>query len=257
MELAKFSLEGKKALITGGSRGIGKEAALGFARAGADVAVASRNLPDLEAVVSEIKSSGRKALAVAAHVGRMDQINSLVERVVAEFGRIDILVNNAGTSPVYTPAINLEEKAWDSIMGLNLKGLFFLSQAVAKVMKEHGGGRIINISSVDGFQPEANIGAYAISKAAVIMATKVMAQEWAQFNIRVNAVAPGNVHTKLGDSRFNVAPTGYEAELIKKTPLGRIAEPEEMVGAMIFLASDAANFVTGETIAVDGGFLIT
>ena len=177
MELSQFSLEGKVALITGGSRGIGKATALGFAKAGADVVVASRNVQDLEAVASEVRGLGRRSLVVVAHVGRMDQIQSLVERVVAEFGRIDILVNNAGTSPVMSPAIELEERAWDSIMNLNLKGLFFLSQAVARVMKEHGGGRIINIASVDGLRPEPNIGAYAISKAGVIMATKVMAAE--------------------------------------------------------------------------------
>ncbi len=254
--MQQFSLEGKTALITGGSRGIGKVTAISFARAGADVAVASRNLAELETVAGEIKSLGRRSLAVTAHLGRMDQIKSLVEPVVAEFGRIDILVNNAGTNPAYTPALDLEERAWDSVMNLNVKGLFFLSQAVARVMKEHGGGRIINVASVDGFRPELNLGAYAISKAGVIMATRVMAQEWARYNIRVNTVAPGNVHTRLGDSRFGVAPPGYEEEIIKRTPLGRIAQPEEMVGAMIYLASDASNFVTGHTLVVDGGFSI-
>ncbi|MBM2825286.1 MAG: short-chain dehydrogenase/reductase [Dehalococcoidales bacterium] len=255
--MKQFSLEGKVALVTGGSRGIGKVTAISFARAGADVAVASRNLPELELVANEIKSLGRRSLAVTAHLGRMDQLKSLIEQVVAEFGRIDILVNNAGTSPVYTPSLDLEERAWDSIMNLNVKGLFFLSQAVARVMKEHGGGRIINIASVDGFRPEVNIGAYAISKASVIMTTHVMAVEWAKYNIRVNTVAPGHVHTRLGDSRFGVAPPGYEEELIKRTPLGHIAQPEEMVGAMIYLASDASDFVTGQTLVVDGGFLIT
>ncbi len=256
MELSQFSLEGKVALITGGSRGIGRAAALGFARAGADVAVASRKLPDLEEVADEIKGLGRRALAVSAHIGRIDEIKSLVERVVGEFGKIDVLVNNAGTSPVMTPALGLEERAWDAIINLNLKGLFFLSQAVARVMKEHGGGRIINVASVDGLKPEPNIGAYAISKAGVIMATRVMAVEWAQYNIRVNTIAPGNVHTRLGNSRFEAVP-GYEDEMMKRTPLGRIAEPDEMVGAMIYLASDASSFVTGQTFILDGGFLIT
>ncbi len=256
MDLSQFSLEGQVALVTGGSRGIGKATALGFAKAGADVAVASRKLPDLEEVAHDIRGLGRKALAVEAHFGRMEQIGSTIEKVVAEFGKIDILVNNAGTSPVFIPSIDLEEKAWDSIMNLNLKGLFFLSQAVARVMKEHGGGKIINVASMDGLKPEANIGAYAISKAGVIMATKVMALELAQYNIRVNAIAPGNVHTRLGDSRFVVVP-GYDKELLKKTPLGRIGEPEEMVGAMIYLASEASSFVTGETFIVDGGFLLT
>ena len=253
---SQFSLEGKVALVTGGSRGIGRATALGFARAGADVVVASRKLPDLEKVADEITGLGRKSLAVSAHVGRMEQITSLVEKVVAEFGKIDILVNNAGTSPVYTPALDFEEAIWDAIMNLNLKGLFFLSQAAARVMKEHDGGSIINVASVDAFRPEVNIGAYAISKAGATMVTKVMAVELAQYNIKVNTMAPGNVHTRLGDSRFEVVP-GYEKELLSRTPLGHIADPEEMVGTMIYLASDASSYVTGQTFIVDGGFLRT
>jgi len=253
---ARFSLEGKVALVTGGSRGIGRATALGFAEVGADVVVASRKLPELEKVVDEIRGLGRKSLAVASHVGRMEQIRNLVDEVVAEFGRIDILVNNAGTSPVMSPALDLEERAWDSIMNLNLKGLFFLSQAVAKVMKEQGGGKIINVASVDGFIPEYNIGAYSISKAGVIMATRVMAREWTQYNIRVNTIAPGLVHTQLLDSHWQVAPEDLP-EALKKVPMGHIAEPEEIVGAMIYLASDASSYVTGQTFTVDGGYLIT
>jgi len=253
---ARFSLEGKVALVTGGSRGIGRATALGFAEVGADVVVASRKLPELEKVVDEIRGLGRKSLAVASHVGRMEQIRNLVDEVVAEFGRIDILVNNAGTSPVISPALDLEERAWDSIMNLNLKGLFFLSQAVAKVMKEQGGGKIINVASVDGFIPEYNIGAYSISKAGVIMATRVMAREWTQYNIRVNTIAPGLVHTQLLESHWEVAPEDLP-EALKKVPMGHIAEPEEIVGAMIYLASDASSYVTGQTFTVDGGYLIT
>jgi len=256
MELSQFSLEGKIALVTGGSRGIGKAAAIGLAKAGADVAVASRSLPDLEEVADKVKRLGRKSLAVSAHIGRTEQIASLVEKVVVEFGRIDILVNDAATSPVYKSVVDFDERAWDAIMNLNLKGLFFLSQAVARVMKEHGGGRIINVASVDGFKPEVNMGTYAISKAGVIMVTRVMAVELAEYNIRVNTVAPGNVHTRLGDSRFEVVP-GYEETLKNKTPQRRIAEPEEIVGAMIYLASDASSYVTGQTLVVDGGFLLT
>ena len=256
MDLTRFALKGQVALVTGGSRGIGQATAIGLAKAGADVVVASRKLPELEQVAGEIRRQGVKALAVEAHIGRMDQISSLVEKVVAEFGKIDILVNNAGTSPVFTPSLELEERAWDTIIGLNLKGLFFLSQAVARVMKEHGGGKIINVSSIDGFKPEVNIGAYAISKAGVVMVTRVMAVELAQYNIRVNAIAPGNVHTKLGDSRFVVNP-GYDTQMLSKTPLGYIAEPDDMVGAMIYLASDASKFVTGQTFIIDGGFMLT
>jgi NAD(P)-dependent dehydrogenase (short-subunit alcohol dehydrogenase family) len=256
MYMDKYRLDGKVALVTGGSRGIGRATALGLAEAGADVAVASRKRPDLENVAADIKRMGRKSLAVAAHVGRMDDISSLVAKVRDEFGRIDILVNNAGTSPALASSLEVDERLWDSIMNLNLKGLFFLSQAVAKVMKEHGGGRIINVASMDGFKPEANIGTYAVSKAGVIMVSRVMALELARYNIRVNTIAPGNVHTRLGDSRFLAMPE-YEEEMVKRTPLGRIGEPDDIVGAMIYLASDASSFVTGECIVVAGGIVLT
>lgn len=257
MKLPKlFSLEGKVALITGGSRGIGRATALGFAEAGADVVVTSRKLPDLEEVASEIKALGRKSLAVSAHIGRVEQINSLVNIVIKEFGKIDILVNNAGTNPVYASVLDIEERAWDSVMNLNLKGLFFLGQAVARIMREQGGGNIINVASMDGFKPEPNLGIYAISKAGVIMATKVMALELAKYNIRVNAIAPGNVSTRLGDSRWEVVP-GYREKMLERTPMARIAKPDEMVGTMIYLASDASSYTTGETILVDGGILLS
>ena len=248
-----FSLEGKVALITGGGRGIGKAAALGLARAGADVAVASRKLPDLEKAAEEIKGLGRKSLAIAAHVGRLEEISNLVHQVKAEFGRIDILVNNAGTNPVMDPALEIGERAWDSIMNLNLKGLFFLSQAVARVMKEQDGGAIINVSSVEGITPGI-LPVYSISKAGVIMATKVMAQEWAQYNIRVNAVAPGLTRTGFSEALWS-SPAILEVAM-SRTPMRRIAEPEEMVGAIVFLASESASYVTGQVLAIDGGSTI-
>jgi len=252
----QFSLKGKVALVTGGSRGIGRATALGFAGVGADVAVASRKLADLEHVAGEIRELGRKALPVAAHVGRLEDIDSLVRRVTQELGEIDILVNNAGTSPAMVGMIDLEERLWDSIMNLNLKGLVFLSQAVARMMKERGGGAIINVASMDAFRHEHDIGVYAISKAGVIMATKVMAEEWAKYNIRVNAAAPGHIHTRLGDSIFEVA-SDYKAEFLRRLPMGRIGEPDEVVGAIVYLASDAATYVTGATVVVDGGSLVT
>jgi len=256
MNLSRFSLGGKVALVTGGSRGIGKATALGFAEAGADVVVTSRKLSDLEEVADEIKILGRRSLAVSAHLGRMDQIDDLVSKVTEEFDRIDILVNNAGTSPVYASVLDVEERAWDAIMNLNLKGLFFLSRTVAKTMKEQGGGTIINVASMDGLKPEPNIGIYAISKAGVIMATKVMALELAKFNIKVNAIAPGNVSTRLGDSRWDVVP-GYQEEMLRRIPVGRIGKPSEMVSTMIYLACDASSYTTGDTILVDGGVLLS
>ncbi len=248
-----FSLDGKVALVTGGGRGIGRAVALGLARAGADVVVASRKLPDLEKVAEEIRGLGRKSLAVAAHIGRVEEISNLVSRVKEEFGKIDILVNNAGTNPTMDQALDIDERAWDSIMNLNLKGLFFLSQAVARVMKEQGEGKIINIASVAGITPDI-LPVYSMSKAGVIMASKVMAQQWAQYNIRVNTVAPGLTRTQFSQALWSNPDILQGA--MSRTPMGRIAEPEEMVGAIIFLASDASSYVTGQVIAVDGGISI-
>jgi len=260
VNLSRFSLEGKVALVTGGSRGIGRATALGFAEAGADVVVASRKLPDLEKVADEIRGVGRKALPVEAHVGRMDDIGRLAATVVAEFGKIDILVNNAGTNPAMATVLDADERLWDSIMNLNLKGVYFLSQAVARVMKEHGGGKIINVASMDGYKPELDVGIYSISKAAVLMMTKSMALELAQHNIRVNAIAPGAVSTRILDSHWFHLPEEeakkQKAELGKMAPLQRVGEPDEMVGAMVYLASDASSFMTGETLLVDGGMLL-
>jgi len=257
MDTSQFTLEGKVALVTGGSRGIGKATAITFAKAGADVAITSRNiegrgLPGLEEVADEIRGLGQKSLAVAAHVGRMDQIPGLVDKVLAEFGRIDILVNAAGTS-MHTPVLDMDEKQWDSVLNLNLKGLFFLSQAVARVMKEHGGGRIINVASIFGFKPEFEVGAYSIAKAGVIMATKVLAQELARYNIRVNVIAPGLTQTRMLEARWTIT---SKEEALKEIPMARLGEPQDIANTMLYLASDASSYVTGQAIAVDGGFLI-
>ncbi len=248
-----ISLEGKVALVTGASRGIGKAAAMGLARAGADLVIAGRKLPDLESSAAEIRSAGRKCLPVAAHVGRLTEIESLVRRAGNEFGTIDILVNNAGTNPTLAPSIDVDERAWDAIMNLNLKGLFFLSQAVARVMRAKGGGRIINVSSIAGIRPD-RLPVYSISKAAVIMATKVMAREWARFNIRVNAIAPGLIKTRFSEALWK-NPEIME-ESMARTPMARMGQPEEMVGAILYLASDASSYVTGQVVALDGGSTI-
>jgi len=245
-----FSLKGKVALITGASRGIGEAVAVGLAQAGADLAIASRKLPDLERVATEVRKTGKKCLPVATHVGRTEEINNLVKKVVDEFGKIDILVNNAATNPTMAQALDVDERGWDAIMNLNLKGLFFLSQAVARVMKEKGGGKIINVSSIAGISPDM-LPIYSISKAAVIMATKVMAMQWAQYNIRVNCIAPGLTKTKFSEALWNNPDILKHAMAL--TPMGRVGEPEEMVGAILYLASDASSYVTGQVIAIDGG----
>jgi len=245
-----FSLKNKVALITGASRGIGEAAAIGLAQAGADLAIASRKVPDLERVAAEVRKAGRKCLPIAAHVGRVEEVSNLVKKVVGEFGKIDILVNNAATNPTMAQALDVDERAWDSIMNLNLKGLFFLSQAVARGMKEKGGGKIINVSSIAGISPDL-LPVYSISKAAVIMATKVMAMQWAQYKIRANCIAPGLTKTKFSEALWNNPDILKHAMAL--TPMGRVGEPEEMVGAILYLASDASSYVTGQVIAVDGG----
>lgn len=197
--LTKFHLQGKVALVTGGSRGIGRAIALGLAEAGVDVVLASRKLPDLKAVAQEISQKGRKALPVSANIGHLPEIDNLVKEAVNEFGHIDILVNNAATNLVFGSVFDIVERAWDKTFGLNLKGYFFLSQAVGKVMRDQGGGVIINITSEDGLRPRIGAGVYSITKAAIIMLTQVLAQEWGQFNIRVNAIAPGVVRTRFSE----------------------------------------------------------
>jgi dehydrogenase/reductase SDR family member 4 len=246
-----LSLSGKVALVTGGSRGIGKSSALGFAKAGADIALVSRNLPDLEKVAEEIRGLGHRCIAISAHLGRMESIEKVALEVEKEFGRIDVLLNNAATNPTMATAMDTEEAVWDKIMSLNLKGVFFLAQAVARRMKEHGGGSIINVSSVAGIRPDPGLPAYSISKAAVIMATKAMAMEWGKLNIRVNAVALGLFKTHFSEALWN--DKKIAATWMSGNPMGRFGDPEEIVGTMVYLASDAASYVNGAVITVDGG----
>jgi NAD(P)-dependent dehydrogenase (short-subunit alcohol dehydrogenase family) len=249
--LDKFHLPGKVTLVTGGSRGIGRSIALGLAEAGSDIVLASRKLPDLEKVAQEITDMGRKALPVSANVRHLPEIDNLVKKAMDEFGHIDIMVNNAGTNPTFGSVFDVEEGVWDVITGLNLKGYFFLSQAVGKIMRDKGGGNIINIASTAGITPEIGLGVYSISKAGVIMLTQVLAQEWGQYNIRVNAIAPGVVKTRFSSLLWGTPEIRKRTE--DSTALGRIAEPEEVVGAVLFLASQASSYITGQTIVLDGG----
>lgn len=248
-----LTLSGKVALVTGGSRGIGRAVAVGLAQAGADIIVASRKLADLEKVVEEVGRLGRKAVAIPTNIGKMDEVNNLVNKARDAFGKIDLLVNNAATNPNMEQLLDVTERTWDAVMNLNLKGLVFLAQGVARIMKEQGGGNIVNVASIEALAPSM-LPIYGISKAGVIMATKAMAKEWAKYNIRVNAIAPGLTRTEFS------APLMNNPQILKsimsKTPIARVAEPEEMVGTIIYLASDAASYVTGQVIAIDGGVTI-
>ena len=259
MDLNQFSLVGKTALITGGSRGIGEATAVLFAKAGADVAVTSRKLPDLERVADKINKMGRKSLALQSHVGRIEQLPPLIEKVQQEFGTIDILVNNAGTS-FFDPALEITEKGWDAVFNLNLKGVFFLSQAAALLMVKQGGGTIINVSSIAGFQAQVPTLHYSVTKAAIHMLTKALAKEWSEYSIRVNCVAPGGVETRMFDARFDQK-TEDQKEIAKQdyaqsVPMGRAGEPQEIADVMLFLASEASSYMTGQTLTVDGGVLL-
>ncbi len=259
-DLSKFSLEGKVAIITGGGRGIGKAIAQGFAKAGAKVAITSRKINDLEDTAKQIQAGGGEALPVQAHLGKMEGIQQMVDTVMDKFGRIDILVNNAGASPAMASVLDSEERLWETIMNLNMKGLYFISQRVARIMKAQGGGKIINIASIDGFHPERTVSIYSISKAGVRMITKAFASELAEFNIQVNTIAPGPIHTKMMDSHW-IDFSPEEAKKAKEAaesmmPMGRIGEPDDIVGAAVYFASDASNYTTGTEIIIDGAVLL-
>jgi len=259
-DLSQFSLTGKVAVVTGGGRGIGQAIAFGFAKAGAQVIVTSRKAQDLEATAAAIGAFGGKAFPHPAHLGRMEEIQKMVNTVIEKFGRIDILVNNAGASPAMGTVLDSDERLWDTIMNVNLKGVYFTSQAVAKVMKTQGGGKIINIASVDGFNPEPFVSVYSISKAGVRMITKAFANELASFNIQVNTIAPGPIDTKMMNSHWAHLPPEEakktKGALEKMLPTGRIGQPDEIAGAALFLASAASSYTTGAEIVIDGGMLL-
>jgi NAD(P)-dependent dehydrogenase (short-subunit alcohol dehydrogenase family) len=249
------SLAGKVALVTGGSQGIGKAIALGFAEAGANVAVCSRGIKEgqLEGVAEDIQRLGRKSMAIRADTSRKSDVENMVEKVMDQFGAIDILVNNAGIL-IRTPLLELTEEAWDKLLDVDLKGYFLCAQAVGKRMVQRKKGNIINISTQFAFRaPTVGMGAYAIAKAGVVMLTRVLAQELGRYGIRANSIAPGLTRTEFSRASWS------NPELMKQVeaslPLGRIAESVDLVGTALFLASDASSYVTGNTILLEGGGL--
>jgi len=248
-----ISLEGKVALVTGASRGIGESIAMLLAEAGAEVVLSSRKIEGLEAVKATIERAGGKAHAVACNTGELDQIGHLMGEVKRLCGRLDILVNNAGANPYFGPMVDAEEWAWDKIFNVNLKGPFFMIQHAAKLMKENGGGAIVNVASVNGVRPAFYQGVYSVSKAGMIAMTQALAKEMASDKIRVNALLPG-----LTDTKFASAITkdeGIMKQVTQQIPAGRVAVPSEMAGAVLYLVSDAASYVTGSSLVVDGGML--
>ena len=248
-----FDLSGKLALITGASRGIGAEAAKTLAQFGARVILSSRRREGLDGIAQEITEEGFEATVRACHNGDLSQINSLFEELDREGESVDILVNNAATNPYFGPAVEMEEAAWDKTFEVNLKGPFFMSQQAAKRMKQKGAGSIINVSSINGIIPMHGQSAYSITKAGLISMTQSLAKELGPDGIRVNALLPG-----LTDTKFASAMTenqDYMKRVIPQIPLGRVAQPDEMSGMILFLASPAASYVSGGAFVVDGGIL--
>ena len=253
MPIGDFSLTGKVAIVTGASRGIGEAIARGFAEYGAAVVLAARKQDALDSVAADINASGGQALAIACHTGKAADIEALYARVAAESGRVDILVNNAATNPYFGPMIEATEAIFDKTFEVNAKGYFLMAQRAARMMVEQGSGSIINIASIAGVSPSLMQGIYGMTKAAVISMTKGFAKELGPAGVRSNAICPGLTDTKF--AKVLIDTKEIHDIFIRDVPMGRHAEPREMVGAAVYLASDASSYVNGAVLACDGGYL--
>jgi NAD(P)-dependent dehydrogenase (short-subunit alcohol dehydrogenase family) len=252
MSYAPFELGGKVAVVFGGTSGIGRAIAHGLAEAGADVVATSRLVERVETVAAELEGLGRRTLRMTSDVSVRDSIRAVHESVVGAFGKVDILVNSAGRT-IRAPTVDFEEEDWEEVIATNLTGTLRACQIFGRHMLARGYGRVINIASLSSFVALAEVAAYSASKAAVASLTKSLAVEWAQSGVNVNAIAPGVFRTKLNEHLLDDTERGRE--LLLRTPMGRFGKVEELAGAAVFLASDASSFITGEIIAVDGGFL--
>lgn len=254
-----FNLSGKIALVSGASRGIGEEIAKLLAEQGAQVLVSSRKLEDCQAVADSINSngnnaSGGKAEAIACNVGKMEDIEAIFSKIRNDYGRLDILVNNAAANPYFGHILDTDLGAFNKTVEVNIRGYFFMSVAAGKLMREHGGGVILNTASVNGLQPGMGQGIYSITKAAVINMTKAFAKECAQFGIRCNALLPGLTKTKFAGALFSNDDIYQSA--VQAIPMRRHAEPWEMAGTVLYLVSDASSYTNGECVVVDGGLTL-
>ena len=250
----RFALAGKNAIITGGTRGIGLAIAKGFLESGANVTICSRKQENVDSALAEIDAPVERIQGVVAHVGNSDEIDRVVDTAEQLFGPIGVLVNNAGTNPYFGPIVDAEERAWDKTMDVNLKGPYLLSCLCARKMVATDGGSIINVASVAGLNASPMQGIYSVSKAGLIMLTKVMARELGRQRVRVNCICPGLIKTKLSEALWS--DPKLERATVEMKALGRIGTADELVGAAIYLASDASSFTTGATIQVDGGMMI-
>lgn len=252
---SKFDLNGKVAIITGSSKGIGKAIARGLAENGAKVVVSSRKQEAVDAVAAEFKAEGLEAIAIQCHIGDSEQREALITKTIEHFGRIDILVNNAAINPYYGPLEGSDEAVFDKIMDVNVKAPWLLSNLVLPYMKEKGGGSIINISSVEGLRPGFGLGLYSATKSALIMLTKNQAKEWGCYGVRANVLCPGLIKTKFSEGLW--ADEKIVGKFTKALPLNRIAAPEEMTGIVMLLASDAGSYMTGGVYVADGGYMVS
>ncbi len=248
-----FNLAGRKAVVTGAGRGLGHHMAVALAQAGADLALASRTREDLERTADEIRALGSEALVVELDVTRSRDIRDMVDRVLEEYGGIDILVNNAGCN-VRKPSVDITKEDWDLVVGTNLKGAFFCAQAVGKHMIARRKGKIINVGSGTSLFGFPEIVPYCSSRGGIVQMTKALAAEWAPYRINVNAIAPGWFRTSQTEVLFR--DEAWVESILERIPWGRTGEPEDLAGLTVFLASDASQYVTGQTIFVDGGFTL-
>lgn len=252
--IKQFDLTGKVAIVTGSSKGIGKAIARGLAEQGAKVVISSRKQAACDEVAAAFKSDGLEAVSIACHVGDASQRNHLVNATIEQYGGVDILVNNAAINPTFAPLIQAQEETFDKIMNVNVKACMLLANLCFPSMKARGGGSIINIASVEGLKPSPFLGMYSVSKAALIMLSQSQAKEWGSFNIRSNALCPGLIQTK-----FSAALWKNEKilnQFINHLPAKRMAQPEEMIGLAVFLASEAASYCTGGVYTADGGYMV-
>ena len=246
-----FRLNKKTAIVSGGSKGIGKAIALKYAQAGADVVICSRRKENLESAVIEAESNGFSLIPIECNTSNFDSIQSVVDLTMDKFGKVDILVNNAATNPYYGPILNSEDSHWDKIFDVNVKGYFNFAKACSNSMIQNNYGKIINVASIAAKTPLEGLGVYNISKAAVVMLTKVLAKELGQHNIQINTLAPGLIKTDFSKALWEDENT-YN-KIVKSIPQGKMGTPEDISGMALYLASDASDFITGSIFTVDGG----